>query len=316
MFQTSSLEFGELEFRVCLEFRISDLEFYFYIIMTKQIYGIIGHPVEHSLSPAMQNAAFKALGIEAEYKVFDVKPEELENFLKDAVKNNIAGFNITIPHKINAKEYIEKNGVLDENAKRLGAVNTVKIVDVRLNGHNTDGPGFYRSLVGDLKFEPEGRRIFVLGAGGAAHAIIMYLGNGPRKIYFTDIDKTKCAGLKDQYKKYYDSKKLEMVNEENLAEGMKDSELLINATPIGMKESDPLPIDKEMLHPGLRIYDLVYNRPVTALVREANMKKLHAVTGLGMLLYQGAIAFEIWTGKKAPIDVMRKALREALKNKI
>lgn len=283
--------------------------------MAKLKYGIIGYPVKHSLSPAMQNAAFKECAIDAEYELFDVAPENLEKFLDDLAKGQgaISGLNVTIPHKIKAKEYLERNGKLDEVARRLGAVNTIKVEkNGGLRGFNTDGPGFYRSLQEDLKFEPEGKDIFVLGAGGAARAVIMYLGNGPKKIFVSDIDKEKTAELKKHYSNYYDEKKLIIVSgytKETLA----NCALLINATPIGMKESDPSPIDKNLLRPGTRVYDLVYNRPVTQFVKEANSMKLHAVTGIGMLLYQGAIAFEIWTGKKAPVGVMKKALKDALK---
>ena len=283
--------------------------------MTKQRYGLIGHPVKHSLSPAMQSAAFNALGIDAEYLLYDLEPEKLEAFLKNAKANNISGLNITIPHKIKAKEFIERKGALDENARRLGAVNAVKIAeDGGLCGYNTDGPGFYRSLVEDLKFEPEGKNIFVLGAGGAARAVIMYLGNAPKKIFVSDIDKAKTDDLKEHYKKYFDGQRLVIIGNDDLEDKLQSSELLINATPIGMNDADPSPVDVSLLHPGLYIYDLVYNRPATKLVKEANSKKLHAVTGLGMLLYQGAIAFEIWTGAKAPVNVMKKALKEALKN--
>ena len=282
--------------------------------MAKSKYGLIGHPVRHSFSPAMQNAAFHALGIDAEYLLYDVEPEKLESFLKNATANNLSGLNVTIPHKIKAKEYIERKGTLDENAKRLGAVNTIKIAeDGTLCGYNTDGPGFYRSLVEDLKFEPEGRNVFVLGAGGAARAVIMYLGNAPKKIFVSDIDKAKTEDLVKHYNRFFDSQRLTIVGESDFKKDLKESELLINATPIGMKESDPSPIDESLFHYGLNIYDLVYNRVYTELVKKANSAKLHAVTGLGMLLYQGAIAFEIWTGAKAPVSVMRKALKDALK---
>ena len=282
--------------------------------MTKLKYGLIGHPVKHSLSPAMQNAAFSALGIDAEYLLYDIEPSKLEDFLKDARANNISGLNVTIPYKIKTKEYLEHKGTLDENARRLGAVNTIKICeDGGLCGYNTDGPGFYRSLVEDLKCEPEGKKIVVLGAGGASHAVIMYLGNGPKKILVYDIDKTKTDDLKAHYKKYFDEKKLEIIGADDLADKIKDADLLVNTTPVGMKDADPSPIDISFLHRGLRIYDLVYNRPSTELVKKANALKLHAVTGLGMLLYQGAIALEIWTGAKAPVSVMKKALKGALK---
>ena len=282
--------------------------------MAKFTYGLIGHPVEHSLSPAMQNAAFTALKIDAEYKLFDVEPADLEKFLKNLVKNNIAGVNVTIPHKVKAKDFIESNGVLNEHAERLGAVNTIKVVGGKLAGFNTDGPGFYRSLVEDLKFEPEGKNIFVLGAGGAARAIVMYLGNGPKEIFVTDIDDCMVEELRRHFEKYYDRRRFKAVYKNNFKESLDASDLLVQATPLGMHDGDPSPIDPELLHSGLRIYDLVYNRPATKLVEEASRMKLHAITGLGMLLCQGAIAFELWTAKRAPIEVMRKALKEALKD--
>ena len=282
--------------------------------MAKLIYGLIGHPVEHSLSPAMQNAAFNALEIGAEYKLFDVEPAGLEKFLKDLVKNGIAGVNVTIPHKVKAKDFIEANGVLNEHAERLGAVNTIKVARGKLTGFNTDGPGFYRSLIEDLKFEPEGKKIFSLGAGGAARSIIMYLGNGPKEIFVTDIDDCMVEELRRHFEKYYDHRRFKVVNKNNFKESLDASDLLVQATPLGMHDGDPSPVDPELLHSGLRIYDLVYNRPATKLVEEASRMKLHAMTGLGMLLYQGAIAFELWTAKKAPVEVMRKALKKALKS--
>ena len=281
--------------------------------MIKLIYGVIGHPVGHSLSPAMQNAAFNALKIDAEYKLFDVEPADLGKFLKGMVKNGIAGVNVTIPHKVKAKDFVKANGVLNEHAERLGAVNTIKVVGDKLTGFNTDGPGFYRSLVEDLKFEPEGKNVFVLGAGGAARAIVMYLGNGPKEIFVTDIDDRMVGELKKHFEKYYDHRRFKAVGKNNFKESLDVSDLLVQATPIGIHDGDPSPIDLELLHSGLRIYDLVYNRPATKLVEEASRMKLHAMTGLGMLLYQGAIAFELWTEKKAPVEIMRKALKNALK---
>jgi len=283
--------------------------------MTKMIYGVLGHPIGHSLSPAMQNAAFRAAAIDAEYGVYDVAPEGLANFLSDLHKKSISGLNVTIPHKIKAKEFVERYGIIDGAAKKLGAINTIKVASSgKLCGFNTDGPGFYRSLIEDLKFEPEGKTVFVLGSGGAATAVAMYLGNGPKKIFISDVDKTKSAALKKHYDEHYDSSKISIVDPEHVKDALNMSDLLVNATPMGMKDGDPSPVAKDMLHKGLRVYDLVYNRPATELVMDATRLKLHAATGLGMLLYQGAIAFEIWTGKQAPVTVMKKALKEALKN--
>lgn len=284
--------------------------------MAKLKYGLVGYPVKHSLSPAMQNAAFKELGIDAEYSLFEIEPKALGDFLGSLKAKGISGLNVTIPHKIKAKEYLEKNGSLDANAERLGAVNTIKVTDDGLCGYNTDGPGFYRSLVEDLRLEPEGKNVFVIGAGGAAKAIIMYLGNAPKKISVYDIDGNKAGDLVKHYASYFDANRLHIITGEGaMKAALGESELLINATPIGMNEADPSPVDRALFHTGLYVYDLVYNRPYTRLVKEANSAKVHAVTGLGMLLYQGAIAFEIWTGKKAPVNVMRRSLREALQKK-
>jgi shikimate dehydrogenase len=262
----------------------------------------------------MQNAAFKAAGIDAEYGTYDVAPQDLPEFLSGLSSGKISGLNVTIPHKIKVKEYIQKHGLLDPFAAKLGAVNTIKLSgDGKLRGYNTDGPGFYRSLVEDLKFEPEGKSVFILGCGGAASAVAMYLGNGPKRIFITDIDKAKVGALKEQYLKFYDASRITTIDVSDMKNGLDSSDLLVNATPIGMKDGDPSPVPKEIFHRGLRVYDLVYNAPATQLVKEANQEKLHAVTGLGMLLYQGAISFEIWTDVKAPVAVMRKALKEALK---
>lgn len=280
--------------------------------MAQLVYGLVGHPVAHSLSPAMQNAAFAELGIDAVYRLFDVPPDALEGFLAGADAAGLAGFNITIPHKLAAKKYIAAHGSLDENARRLGAVNTVKVSKGTLTGFNTDGPGFYRSLVEDLGFEPEGRRIFVLGAGGAATAVVMYLGNGPKEIMVADVDQTKTAALAAQYRRYYDAARLVVAPVEEIARYLAGADLFINTTPVGMHDTDGLPVDPRLLHPGLAVYDLVYNRPLTPLVREATKLKLRAATGLGMLLYQGAIAFELWTGKKPPLAVMKRELKKAL----
>ncbi|MBU0606051.1 MAG: shikimate dehydrogenase [Candidatus Omnitrophica bacterium] len=283
--------------------------------MDKQIYGIVGSPVEHSLSPAMQNAAFYHLKINAEYRLFEVSADDLERFLDNIrLEKNISGLNVTIPHKIKAKEYLERKGSLDEHSLVLGAVNTIKVSgDGSLRGFNTDGPGFYRSLVEDLKFEPEGRNIFVLGAGGAAKAIVMYLGAGPKSISVFDVDKKKAGELKSHYGKYFDEGKLNIISDaREIGSALAKNDLFVNATPVGMNESDPSPIPKSLIRPGLAVYDLVYNRAYTQLVKDANAAKAHALTGLGMLLYQGAASFEIWTGELPPVAVMRRALKEAL----
>lgn len=254
-------------------------------------YGIIGWPVKHSLSPAMHNAAFKKLGIDAEYRKFEVKPADLEDFLLN--RKDVLGFNVTVPHKVRAKEILDR--VVDEKIACVDAINTVKREGSKIKYANTDVAGFLTSLREDLKFDHKDKNVLLIGCGGAGRAIIAGLSKSAKKIYAYDSnpDAIKSSGI------------LQCISAKEIPEIIKDCQLLVNATPIGMKKGDSSPIDKELLHKNLFVYDVVYNRE-TELVKAA---KGPAVGGLGMLLYQGVHAFEFWTGKRAPIDVMRKALK-------
>jgi len=253
-------------------------------------YGIIGWPVKHSLSPAMHNAAFKALGIDAEYRKFEVKPTELEDFLLN--RKDVLGFNVTVPYKVRAKQILDK--VVDEKIDCVDAINTVKREGNKLKYANTDVAGFLTSLKEDLKFDHKDKNVLLIGCGGAGRAVIAGLSKDVQKIYAYDSnpDAIKSAG------------KVQRISAKEIPTIIKDCQLLVNATPIGMKQGDSSPIDKKLFHKNLFVYDVVYNRE-TDLVKAA---KPRATGGLGMLLYQGAHAFEFWTGKPAPIDVMRKAI--------
>ena len=280
--------------------------------MGKQIYGVVGYPVRHSLSPAMQNAAFEACGIDAEYGPYEIKPEDLAGFLADAPKK-FSGLNVTVPHKILAKNFVERHGSLDEGAARIGAVNTILLMNGGFQGFNTDGSGFCRSLSEDLRFNVSGKNVLLLGAGGAGRAIAMSLGKEPKHIYVADVAPNRYEDLKEHFGRFFDNRLMSPAGLHALPEIMEGVDLVINATPLGMKDGDPLPIDIALLRPGLYVYDLVYNVPETRLVGEARRVNASAATGIGMLLYQGAIAFEIWTGHAAPVDIMRLALEKALK---
>ncbi|MBU4312394.1 MAG: shikimate dehydrogenase [Candidatus Omnitrophica bacterium] len=265
------------------------------------IYGIVGWPVKHSLSPAMHNTAFKALGIDAKYEKFEVKPEDLEDFLLN--RKDVAGFNVTIPHKVKAKQILEKKGASDPGFVNLcGAINTVRRDNDKLYYTNTDVPGFLTSLKEDLKFDPKDKNILLIGCGGAGRAVMAGLQESSSEIYAYDESEKameSCKGFN----------KVKFISKQKIDRIIKGCHLLVNATPIGMKEGDSCPIDKNLLHKDLFVYDVVYNRE-TELVRAAEAP---AVNGLGMLLYQGAHAFEFWTGKKAPVDVMREELKKAIK---
>jgi len=278
-----------------------------------KIYGLVGHPVGHSFSPAMHNAAFQSLGMEAEYRLYDIAPDGLEQFIRTAKARGIYGFNVTIPHKVAVWRFLKEHGGLDGEAERLGAVNTVSADGDRPRGFNTDGAGFIRSLEEDLGFDPTAKHIMFIGAGGAARALIMSLGNRPHGIYVTDIDAKKSEEIRTQYAGSFDARRFRVFPSSDLKRIVTVCELLVNATPVGMKADDPSPVDNGYFHRNLIVYDLVYNRPETRLVREAGEKGIRAVTGLGMLLFQGAATFEIWTGMRPPIDIMREALNREIK---
>jgi len=293
-----------------------------------QIYGVLGYPAKHSLSPAMHNAAFQALKINAEYRIFEVKPEELEDFLlKKIFDEGIAGFNITIPHKVRAREILEKAFPPDFNSPQIldslhyvkisGAINTVKRNGNKLDYWNTDASGFLKSLCEDLKFDPKGKNILIIGCGGAGRAIISsltWVNVGVKKIYINDIKEEAVHSAKDYFSQFpYMQDKLDFILSKDISAIVKSCDLLINATPVGMKE-DVSVIDKSLMHEKLSIYDIVYRKDgETRLIKDAKAKKLRTESGLSLLLWQGVDAFGLWTGQKAPIEIMRKALEEGVK---
>lgn len=288
------------------------------------IYGVIGWPIKHSLSPAMHNAAFKELGIEAEYKLFEVRPEELEDFILN--RKDVTGFNITVPHKVRAKEILEKNFSSEQSKEVLyyvqisGAINTVRREGDKIFYINTDIFGFRLSLKEDLNFDPKDKDIIVIGCGGAGRAVVAALiwesGMHPNKIYIYENNDESLKNAKEHFSKFTITKeKLKFISNKEIVNVVNKCHLLINATPVGMKKGDLSPIDKKLLHKGLFVYDVVYNRE-TQLVKDTKLSlgQERATGGLNMLLYQGARSFEFWTGQKAPIDTMKKALNSAIKN--
>ncbi|MDP2981234.1 MAG: shikimate dehydrogenase [Candidatus Omnitrophota bacterium] len=285
------------------------------------IYGVIGWPIKHSLSPAMHNAAFKELGIDAEYKLFEVSPEKLEDFILN--KKDVAGFNITIPHKVRAREVLKNKFKVVNNLsyphydEMSGAVNTVKRNGDDIEYCNTDPVGFRHSLENDLKFKTKDKNALIIGCGGASRAIVAdlsYSGHHIKKIYLYDINKEAVESTKRQYsnlknkiKFIYDTKEMLKLKDE--------FDLLVNASPVGMEEGDErLAVPKELLRKELYVFDLVYNRK-TRLFKEAAALGCHVVDGSGMLAAQGAFSFSLWTGVPAVkvLETMRTALNKALR---
>jgi shikimate dehydrogenase len=274
-----------------------------------KIYGVLGYPVRHSFSPAMHNAAFKALNINAEYKLFEIKPQELVSFLGSLRDKNILGLNVTIPYKEKVISYLDN---ISENAKLIGAVNTIKVSDKGLEGFNTDGEGFLKHLTEDLGFNPKDKNIAIIGAGGAARAISVYLSKArARRLNIYDLDKAKLLVLLKSLRDNF--KDLEIRQANSIAElDIKNCDLLINATPVGMKLADPCLVNATAIRQHLLVYDLIYNPKETKLFKLAKENGARTSNGLGMLLYQGMLSFEIWTGQKPLKEVMQKALDQAL----
>jgi shikimate dehydrogenase len=276
-----------------------------------QIFGLMGCPVEHTLSPAMHNAAFEALGMEAVYVPFPVRPEDLGKATMALRALNISGVNVTLPHKGAVIEFLDD---LDAVAKQVGAVNVVVQRNGKLYGHNTDGPGFMLSLRKDGHFDPAGKKVVVLGAGGAASAVVMSLaGAGVRRLVIANRTKTRAESLAKRVNRFYEREVIPVALDEARALYwlIKESDLLVNATSVGLGKGDRLKLNLNSLHPNLFVFDCVVRE--TALVKAARRKGLKALNGVGMLVSQGARSFEIFTQKRAPFRVMRNAVDQALK---
>ncbi|NQT95530.1 MAG: shikimate dehydrogenase [Candidatus Omnitrophica bacterium] len=276
-----------------------------------KLFGIIGFPIKHTLSPYMHNAAFNKLKIAAAYLPFEVKKAKLKEAISSLKENGLSGFNVTIPFKSACMKYLDK---IEPTSKAIGAVNTVIVKGKKLIGYNTDYTGFIRSLKEELKFKPKGKTIFIVGAGGAARAACFGLAKeGAKKIYAYDIIKPKAKELVKGAKRVFRNCDIDVCSKKDVKDAICDSDLLVNCTPLGMGKSDPLPIDIKFLHKGIKVYDVVYTPLETKLIKLSKQKGIKACGGAGMLLYQGVVAFELWTKKKAPVTLMRKALLDNLK---
>lgn len=273
---------------------------------TKYI-GLLGYPLGHSISPVMQNAAFESKNINNLYIPVEVKKEDLADVVKAMSKMNFAGFNVTIPYKIEVMNYLDE---IDDLAKSIGAVNTVVIKDGKLKGYNTDGIGFLRSLEGELSLSVTGKNIFILGSGGAARAISMTLAmNKANRLYICNRTFERAEGLVRDINSKYGNVAISIpMLRQKMEEAITDAEILINATSVGTYPNiDEIPIDKELLNGNFAVCDVVYNPKKTKLLQEAEKLGCKTMSGLGMLIYQGAYAFEIWTGVKAPVETMFEA---------
>ncbi len=279
---------------------------------TTRIVGIIGHPVGQSLSPAMHNAAFQALKMDYVYVPFDVSPESVPAAVGGLKVLGIRGVNVTIPHKEAVVPYMN---VLTREAETMGAVNTILLDGDTLTGANTDGPGFVRALWEALRVRPKGRRFVVIGAGGAGHAVAVQLAlEGAACIVILNRTGRRASQLACDVKRLAPLCHAPAMDLSGaaVAYAMGAADIVINATSVGMGDRKS-PIPGDLLQKRHIVCDLVYRPAVTPLLAAAKKKGCRTMGGLGMLLHQGAMAFELWTGRKAPLAVMRKALEKALR---
>lgn len=278
-----------------------------------RILGVFGFPVEHSLSPAMHNAAIAALGFNYLYIPFSVLPEDIGPAIRSIVSLGIIGVNLTIPHKERVLPFLDR---IAPEALAVGAVNTVHNDKGQLVGYNTDGEGFAGPLKA-LCYELAGKRAVVMGAGGAARSVVFRLVRENAAVTLVNRTLSRANRLAEEARSAVAGAQVDCLSFTDLAglrEALAGAELLVNTTSVGMSphDNDMPPIPPESLHPALLVYDLIYSPRETRLLAVARAAGCKTLNGVGMLVYQGAAAFEIWTSQRPPIDVMQAAVERQL----
>ncbi len=275
-------------------------------------FAVLGHPAGHSLSPVMHNASFEALDMDAIYLAFDVHPNRLTDVLMAMRDMGFRGANLTVPLKEIAFRDLSN---LDESAQLLGAVNTVAFTPDAMVGYNTDGDGFLAAV--DEAFGPSirGETVFVLGAGGVGRTVALVCARqGARRVVVSDVDHARSKQVAREIADAYPDTEAPIAAPTALAETAREADLVVQCTPVGMKESDPSLLGPDAFREGQKVFDLIYMYPETAILRTAREAGAQTGNGLGMLLHQGARSFTIWTKKEASVAAMRAALEKAVYN--
>jgi len=270
--------------------------------------GLIGWPVEHSVSPAMHNAAFEALGLDWHYDLLPVRPGAVERDLSELVKQGYRGFNVTVPHKQMVMALVDRQS---EGARRIGAANTLIVgLDGELHAANTDAPGFWADLSEHGVSHPPADAL-ILGTGGSARAVSYALLSEGWRVRILSRDDARA----EEFARSRGDERARALPRADLAARAPEMALVVNCTPVGMwPQVDASPWPQEVPIPrGAAVYDLVYNPARTALMTQAEAAGARAIGGLGMLVRQGAIAFQLWTGHEPPLDVMRAAAEKSLR---
>lgn len=276
------------------------------------LYAVLGHPIKHSLSPLMHNTALRALGLNATYLAFDVPPSRLPRLLPALQELGFLGLNLTVPLKEKAFDLLAD---LDESALQMRSVNTIKFFNGRAVGYSTDGAGFLLALQEEFGITVTGKRVCVLGCGGAGRAVAIACAfESAAKITLVNRSFNRAAKLAEELRQISNTTEIELVPSDPLAwqtAGLQ-AEIIVQATSIGLHPEDQVFLGAEAFHAGQWFYDLIYHVQETVWMKKAKEGGARAVNGLGMLLHQGAKALEIWTGRLPPLDAMRNVLRQAV----
>ncbi len=281
--------------------------------------SVFGDPVEHSLSPQLHNPALKECGIDAQYVRIHVPRENLKQGLEKIRDLGFIGTNCTIPHKFDALEAMD---FVDPLAQKLGAVNTVVFEDGEMLGFNSDGPGFLRAIREEFSMDVHDLRVMILGAGGAGRAVAVQCAvEHCERLVLVNRTIEKAQALASEIEDYFQEEKvlgaverLEVApwEEDALAHQLENIDLIVNATSLGMKRSDPDLIPPNLIQPHHLVYDMVYSPPKTRLLTEAANAGARGANGIPMLLWQGVISFEHWFNREAPVEAMREGLLAGL----
>jgi len=275
-----------------------------------KICGIIGDPIEHTMSPIMHNAAFASMGLDYLFVPFRVRKEGLRQAIDGVRGLNIRGLGVTIPHKVAVMQFLDE---IDDLAEKIGAVNNIVNDNGVLKGYNTDASGFLQALL-DQGIEPSGKNVVILGAGGASRAVSFILAERRSNLIILNRTLSKAGELASKISKTFTgaAEALES-DEENLARALSKADILVNTTSVGMSpDVDDTPVTSDLLNSDMVVFDIVYNPIKTKLLREAEEVGAQTISGLDMLVWQGALAFQMWTGLEAPIKLMREEVLKVL----
>ncbi len=280
--------------------------------MTRTV-AILGYPLGHSISPVFQQAAFDHYGLDLKYEAWPTPPDDLKEAVARLRRPEAVGANVTVPHKEKIRPLLDR---IEGWAHAIGAVNTVVNQNGLLSGHNTDAQGFLRALKDDAGFDPGGKVVLILGAGGSARAVAFALiQEKVGSITIANRTLERAQALAEALVPGIVDVRTAELSHKALAEIASKADLIVNCTSLGMKHGPgegQTPLKAEMIPTQALVYDLVYNPPETPLLKEAKNAGARILGGLPMLIYQGAAAFQLWTGREAPVEVMMKAARSRL----